>query len=71
MSGRFVNVDRDTPILLPVDLRDWVPGDDMVLLVLEAMEGMGLSTLKVNRCSGPDSVPGGRRPVVRSAVLWT
>ncbi len=49
MSERFVNEDRDTPMLLPVDLRDWVPSDDMVHFVLEALEGMGLSTLRVNR----------------------
>jgi transposase len=49
MSERFVNVDRDTPMLLPVDLRDWVPSDDMVHFVLGAVEAMPLSTLKVNR----------------------
>jgi hypothetical protein len=25
MATRFVNIDRDTPLLLPPDLRDWVP----------------------------------------------
>ena len=49
MSERFVNVDRNTPMLLPVDLRDWVRSDDMVHFVLEAVEGMALGTLKVNR----------------------
>ena len=32
MATRFVNIDRDTPMLLPPDLRDWVPADDMVLM---------------------------------------
>jgi hypothetical protein len=27
MANRFVNIDRDTPRLLPPDLRDWVPAD--------------------------------------------
>jgi hypothetical protein len=27
MAIRFVNIDRDTPLLLPPDLRDWVPAD--------------------------------------------
>jgi hypothetical protein len=27
MATRFVNIDRDTPLLLPPDLRDWVPAD--------------------------------------------
>jgi hypothetical protein len=29
MATRFVNVDRDTPLLLPPDLRDWVPADHL------------------------------------------
>ncbi len=40
MSARFVNVDRETPMLVPVDLRDWVPQVDMVHSVLEAAEEM-------------------------------
>ena len=24
MAAKFVNIDRDTPLLLPPDLRDWV-----------------------------------------------
>jgi len=34
---------------MPPDLRDWVPEDDMVHFVIEAVAGMRLSTLKVNR----------------------
>jgi hypothetical protein len=30
MSARFVNIDHDTPMLLPPDLRDWLPADHMV-----------------------------------------
>ena len=49
MSTRFVNVDRNTPMLLPPDLRDWIPEDDMVHFVIEAVEGMHLRNLRVNR----------------------
>lgn len=49
MAERFVNIDRDTPMLLPPDLRDWVPEDDMVHFVIEAVAGMRLPTLKINR----------------------
>ncbi len=49
MATRFVNVDRDTPMLLPPDLREWVPEDDMVHFVIEAVAGMHLPTLKINR----------------------
>jgi len=49
MATRFVNVDRDTPMLLPPDLREWVPDEDMVHFVIEAVTGMNLPTLKINR----------------------
>jgi len=49
MSERLVNVDREPPLLLPVDLRDWVPGDDLVHFVVNAVETMNLTALSVNR----------------------
>ncbi|MBN1523591.1 MAG: IS1182 family transposase [Spirochaetales bacterium] len=52
MSARFVNVDRDTPMLLPPSLKDWVAENDMVHFVIEAVEGMELHGLKVNRQGG-------------------
>jgi len=58
MATRFVNIDRNTPMLLPPDLRDWVAQDDMVHFVIEAVEGMHLGTLKVNRRgSGSEQYP--------------
>ena len=44
-----MNVDRDTPMLLPPDLRDWVPADDMVHFVLEVVDRIPESRFKVNR----------------------
>ena len=44
-----MNVDRETPLLLPVDLRDWVPENDLVHFVINAVETMNLTTLSVNR----------------------
>jgi transposase len=49
MSERFVKVDRDTPMLLPVDLRDWVPADDAVHFVLEVVDRIPESLFSVNR----------------------
>jgi transposase len=58
MSARLVNVDRQTPLLLPPDLRDWIPSDDMVHFVVEAVEGMKLSKLRVNeRGTGSEQYP--------------
>ena len=45
-------------MLLPPDLREWVPEDDMVHFVLEAVAGMSRPTLKVNRRgSGSEQYP--------------
>jgi transposase len=49
MAERLVNVDRETPMLLPVDLREWVPGDDLVHFVIEAVDSMQLPSMAVNR----------------------
>jgi transposase len=38
MAERLVEVDRNTPMLLPADLRDWVPEDDLVHFVIEAVK---------------------------------
>jgi transposase len=54
----MVNVDRQTPMLLPPDLREWVPADDMVHFVIEVVESMKLSTLAFNRSgSGSEQYP--------------
>lgn len=58
MAERFVNIDRDTPLLLPPDLRDWVPEDDMVHFILEAASGVDMSAFKVNhRGTGSEQYP--------------
>ena len=40
MSTRFVSVDRYQPLLLPPDLRDWIPEDNLVHIVIAAVEGL-------------------------------
>jgi transposase len=58
MSTHLVNVDRDTPLLLPQDLREWVSDDDVVHFVIQAIDEMKLGALKVNvRGSGSDQYP--------------
>ena len=60
MSAPFVNIDRRTPLLLPPDLRDWVPDHDLVHFVVEAIEGMDLRNFRVNhRGSGSRQYPPG------------
>jgi transposase len=58
MAERLVNVDRDTPMLLPVDLREWVPEDDLVHFVITAVESMHLPSMRINRRgSGSEQYP--------------
>ena len=45
---RFAAADRSQPFLLPPDLKDWVPPDDLVHFVIEAVERVDISAFKVN-----------------------
>ncbi len=66
MSARFVNIDRETPRLLPADLREWVRGDDLAHFILEAVEGLAPGTACVNeRGSGSEQYP----PAMMMGVL--
>lgn len=44
----FVQGDRNQPYLLPPDLRDWLPEDDLAHFVVEAVERVPLSEFVVN-----------------------
>ncbi len=58
MSAQFVNIDRDTPMLLPPDLRDRIPEDSMVHFIVEAVEGLDIQHFKVNdRWTGSAQYP--------------
>src|SRR5258708_6699678 len=58
MAHRFKNIDRNTPMLLPPDLRDWVGEDDLVHFVIGAVERLPLSAFAVNhKGCGDDQYP--------------
>ena len=46
--SKFVDCERDQAFLLPPDLRDWVPEDDLAHFVIEAVERVEMSAFKVN-----------------------
>jgi len=48
MAAKFVHVDHDTPLLLPPDLRDWIPKGHMVHFVMDAVDALDLSAVKIN-----------------------
>lgn len=41
MATRIINIDRNTSLLSPPDLCDWVADDDMVHFVIEAVAEYG------------------------------
>lgn len=45
---RFVPVDREQRMLLPIDLRDWIAEDDLAHFVIEAVERVPVSRFRVN-----------------------
>ena len=66
MSARFVNLDRQTPMLLPCDLRDWVPAEHIVHFILDAVEELPLNHFHVNhRGTGSEQYP----PAMMLALL--
>lgn len=48
MAARFVQIDHDTPLLLPPDLRDWISKDHMVHFIMDAVAALDLTTAKIN-----------------------
>ena len=58
MAARFVTIDRDTPLLLPRNLREWVPADHLVHFILDAVDSLDLRQVRVNtRGTGSEQYP--------------
>ncbi len=60
MATRFISIDHDTPMLLPPDLRAWVPENHLVHFIMEAVGMLDLSSARVNHTgSGSEQYPPG------------
>jgi len=58
VAERFVNVDRQTPMLLPPDLREWLADNELAHLILEAVEQCDVGRARINvRGSGSEQYP--------------
>ena len=58
MAARFVTIDYDTPLILPPDLREWVPAGHLAHFILDAVEEMDLRQVQVNeRGTGSEQYP--------------
>ncbi len=60
MATRFVNLDRQTPMFLPCDLRAWVPVGHIVHFILDAVEQIPTGHFSVDhRGTGSEQYPPG------------
>ena len=58
MATRFVNIDRQTAMLLPPDLKEWVADNDLAKFILEAVEVTDTVGAALNvRGSGSEQYP--------------
>jgi transposase len=58
MATRLKNLDRDTPMLLPPDLRDWVPDNHIVHFLIDAVDRLPAEYFSTNeRGTGDEQYP--------------
>ena len=58
MAKRFVTVDRDTPMLMPPSIQEWVSDDDMARFVVDAVSVVEEGCCKINwRGTGSEQYP--------------
>lgn len=48
MAARFQNIDRQTPMLLPECLQDWIPENDLAHFVIDAVAALKLDYCNIN-----------------------
>ena len=63
MAARFITVDHDPALLLPPDLRDWVPEDHTVNFIMDAVKLLHLEKARVHeRGTGDAQYPPSMMP---------
>src|SRR5271154_6312318 len=65
MPQNFIACDRDQELLLPPNLREWLPEDHLAWFVLAAVEG-----LEVSAFVGAYRADGHGRPAHDPALMW-
>jgi len=48
IAARFQNIDRETPMLLPACIQDWVPDNDLAHFVIDAVAALNPDHLSIN-----------------------
>ena len=58
MARRLVSIDRETPLLMPPSIQEWVAWDDMARFILESLEAVAEGSCHYNwRGSGSEQYP--------------
>src|ERR1700722_1015299 len=71
MAKGYRPVDRDQPFLLPPDMRDWLPGDHPVWLVIRVVEGhMDTSAFHARRKTGGPGTAGYDPDMLVTVLVW-
>ena len=59
MPQNFLSPQRDQPLLLAVDMREWLPEGDVVFIVLDAVAALDLGAFRRRyRADGHGPAPG-------------
>jgi transposase len=70
MAKRYRPVDRDQPYLFPPSMRDWLPGDHPVWLVIRAVEHMDTSAFHAARKTGGPGTAGYDPDMLVTVLVW-
>jgi transposase len=70
MAKRYRPVDRDQPFLLPPDMREWLPGDHPVHLVIAAVEQMDTAAFHAQRKTGGAGAAGYDPDMLVTVLVW-
>jgi transposase len=71
MAKRYRPVDRDQAFLLPVDMREWVPADHPVFLVITAVEDhLDTSAFHAGRRTGGAGTAGYDPDMLATVLVW-
>jgi transposase len=70
MAKSYRPVDRDQAFLLPVDMREWLPGDHPVYLVIEALGQLDTSAFHAGRRTGGAGAAGYDPDMLVAVLVW-
>ena len=70
MAKGYRPVRRDQPFLFPPDMREWLPGDHPVWLVIRAVERMDTSAFHARRRTGHAGTAGYDPDMLVTLLVW-